>query len=307
MAAKTKDSRAKKKKSTWTFLAVLFVAMLILAGVALSLQARDGLKPAIAVIPIQGTIGINSDVDPNQISELLDKADSDISVDAIILEINSPGGSAVASQEIADAVSGTKKPTVAVIREVGASGAFWVATAADKIVAAPASTTGSIGVTASYIDFARLMDTYGITYNRLVSGEFKDTGSEFKELTPRERDYLLEKIFAVKDTFVAAIAANRNLSFEYVDSLATGEIWFGAEAKDLGLVDILGGMDEAQETAEQLAGISGSRLVRYETQRPRLLDLLSGSTESVAYWMGQGMGSAFITASSDKNVPVVGA
>ncbi|HKZ49822.1 MAG TPA: S49 family peptidase, partial [Candidatus Nanoarchaeia archaeon] len=138
-------------------------------------------------------------------------------------------------------------------------------------------------------------------------GEFKDTGSEFKELTPRERDYLLEKIFAVKDTFVAAIAANRNLSFEYVDSLATGEIWFGAEAKDLGLVDILGGMDEAQETAEQLAGISNSRLVRYETQQPRLLDLLSGSTESVAYWMGQGMGSAFITASSDKNVPVVGA
>src|SRR3990172_8467476 len=112
-AKKTKSTKPEKKKSSWPFLAILIVVLLLLSGLAISLQARDGLKPVIAVIPIQGTIGINSDVDPNQISELLDKADSDISVDAIILEINSPGGSAVASQEIADAVSKTKKPTVA--------------------------------------------------------------------------------------------------------------------------------------------------------------------------------------------------
>jgi protease-4 len=304
-AAKSKPNG---KRNNNTFLKAMFLILaifLIIAGISFVATSKDGLKPAVAVIPIHGTIGIGSDADPTEIIENLQAADSDIAIKAIIIEINSPGGSAVASQDIAEAVKNMEKPTVAWIREVGASGAFWVASAADKVVAAPASVTGSIGVTASYVDFARLMDTYGITYNRLVTGEFKDTGTPFKELTAGEREYLLEKLFSLKDTFVAAIAANRNLAFDYVDNLATGEIWFGEEAKGLGFVDVIGGKEAAQDTAEQLAGIKDSRLVRIEEKRPRLLDLISGSTESVAYWMGQGMGAAFLAASKDKKIPVV--
>ena len=305
--AKVKQDKATKTKKTLSILAAVFVIFLILVGVGAALKARDvSLKPSIAVIPIQGEIGINNEVDPDTVSRLLDKADDDISVKAIILEINSPGGSGVASQEIAEAVAKAKKPTVAWIREVGASGAFWIASAADKVVASPGSVVGSIGVTSSYIDFANLMEKQGVTYNRLVTGEFKDTGTPFKNLTFSERTYILQKLEIIKNVFVQSIANNRNLTFEYVDNLATGEIWLGSEAQQLGFVDVIGSKDEAKETAEQLAGISDSRLVSFAERRPTLLDLI-GANNNFAFMIGRGIGSIFLDAGSDPNIPQISA
>ena len=306
--AKAKGGKAKSKDNKKTFLivlAVFIIIVFILVGVGALAQARLSLKPAIAVIPIHGTIGINNDADPSRIASVLEKADRDPAFRAIILDINSPGGSAVGSQEIAEAIAKVKKPTVAWCREVCASGAYWAASGADMIVAAPSTVTGSIGVISSYVSFEELMDTYGITYNRLVSGEFKDTGTPFKELTDREREYLMGKILFLKDTFVAALAQNRNLSFEYVDNLATGEIWLGSEGQALGLVDVLGGKEVAQQTAEQLAGISDSRLVRIEPRRPSLLRLLSGNANSIAEGIGRGMGAVLLEASGEKRVPTI--
>jgi len=300
--AKVKEDKSKTNKAL-SIIAAIFIIFLVLVGVGAALNSRNvGLKPSIAVIPLQGEIGINSDIDPDTISKLLDKADEDISVKAIILEINSPGGSGVASQEIAEAVAKARKPVVAWIREVGASGAFWIATSADRVVAAPGSVVGSIGVSSSYIDFANLMEKQGITYNRLVTGEFKDTGTPFRNLTFAERSYILQKLEIIKNVFVQSIANNRNLTFEYVDSKATGEIWLGSEALQLGFIDVLGGKDESQKTAEQLAGITDSRLVSFEQRRPTLLDLI-GANNNFAFMIGRGIGSIFLEVGNGQNLP----
>lgn len=302
--AKTKSDP--KSKKTWKIVLVALIILVAIFSIALVIKINSNLNlaPAIAVIPIQGQIGIDGSADPITISKLIDKANKDIMIKAIILEINSPGGSVVASKEIANAIKSAQKPTVAWIREVGASGAFWAATSADKVVADPASMTGSVGVEASYIDFSKAMDKYGITYNRLVSGDLKDTASPYKELTAKEKEYLMGKVITLKDIFVAAIAANRNLTFDYVNSKATGEIWLGSEAKDMGFVDVLGGKNEAQAVAQHLANLTKSRLVTIEKPTPLLSDLLTGNVQSMAYWIGRGIGDSWTALASNSKLQV---
>jgi protease-4 len=301
--ATAKQNKPAPKKA-WKIALSILIILIIIFCIALFVKASSDLNlaPAIAVIPIQGEIGVDGSADPTVMSKLIDKANKDITVKAIIFEINSPGGSVVASREIANSIKGAQKPTVAWIREVGASGAFWAATAANKVVADPASLTGSIGVTASYIDFAKAMDKYGITYNELSSGELKETGSPYKDLTPKEKEYLMGKVITIKDLFVAAIAANRNLTFDYVNSKATGEIWLGSEAKEMGFVDVLGGKAEAQATAQRLANLTKSRLVIIEKPKPLLSGLLAGNMQSMAYWIGRGIGDSWTALASNSKI-----
>lgn len=247
-------------------------------------------KPAIAVIPIYGEIVV--DGNHEQIKDLIKEADSDSVIKAIILEINSPGGTVVASQEIAQEVENTKKPTVAFIREVGASGAYWIASEADVIVASEAAITGSIGVTSSYLQFSGLFENHGVTYERLVSGSLKDAGSPYKTLTPIEREYLQSKINKIHYLFVSEVAENRKLSKTKVDSLATGEIWLGLEAKEIGLIDEVGDKAAAQKTAERLIGAKESRLIEYAPEQS-LFSLLNIDIEKFAFWMGKGIGQSW--------------
>jgi len=149
--------------------------------------------------------------------ELIEKADKNPNIKAIILEINSPGGSAVASEEIANAVKKVNKTTVAWVREAGASGAYWVASASDHIVANRVSITGSIGVIASYLEFPGLLEDHNITYRRLVAGKYKDIGSPFKEMTPQENAIFQRNLDDIRDYFVSAVAENRNMAKKDVD------------------------------------------------------------------------------------------
>ncbi|MEM2874003.1 MAG: signal peptide peptidase SppA [Candidatus Nanoarchaeia archaeon] len=304
MASNLKQMSPKSSNIAKVLMA-LAIILFIVVSISIMLKVRQdfSLKPVIAVIPVHGEIGINSEADPIAITKLIQKADKELTVRAIIIDINSPGGSAVGSKQIADAIKLAEKPTVALIREVGASGALWIATSADRVVADPVSITGSIGVTASYVSFENLMQKYGITYNRLVTGELKDAGTPYKELTPQEREYIMKKITIIKDIFVQAIAENRNLPVKTVSELADGGIWLGSEAQAYGIVDILGGEKEAQKTAEQLAGITESRLLRLEEKRPPLFELLSGGTNSIAYWIGKGIAATFIEASNNQRMP----
>jgi protease-4 len=287
------------KKLQASQIVIVLSLILILVGIGILIfktQTGEGdfTKPAIAVIPISGAISLEGDgASAQEIVKIIKKADKDPTVKAIILDINSPGGTVVASEEIAAAVKGAKKPVVAWIREIGASGAYWIASASDTIVADPASITGSIGVSGSYLQFSGLMDKYGVTYERLVTGTFKDTGSEYKELTDEERAYLMSKLNAINSVFIDAVSANRNLDRTYVATLATGEIFLGSEAADKGLVDVLGGKNEAQLVAQQLAGISSSRLVTMQEQKGTLLDLISSSSQAMAYWIGRGIGDSW--------------
>ncbi len=287
--------KIKDKKTFKSFLVIVgifMIAGLILFAVKSAGSEEAGIgKPAIALIPMYGEIMPGGAIDPTVYTNLIKEADEAYSTRAIILEINSPGGTVVASKEIADAVKNTKKPTVAWIREVGASGAYWIASAADKIVADEASITGSIGVTGSYLQFSELFEDYGITYERLVSGTYKDTGSPFKNLSELERSYLQAKIDRINIFFIDAIAENRNMDASTVNALANGQIFLGIEAKEAGLVDVLGGKEEARKTAEELAGLKSSKLVRHAPSLS-ILDLMGAKISSFAYWIGQGIGAS---------------
>ena len=287
---------------------IIILAALLVASYATSkIIGLAGKSNYIAVIPINGIITVSGDgigfnvegTSSSEIVSFIEKANKNPSVKAIILEINSPGGTAVASREVAETVKNSGKPVVSWIREVGASGAYWIASSSEVIVADPLSITGSIGATGSYLQFSELFEEYGITYERLTSGKFKDTGNSFTALTSEERKLLQSKIDQIHEVFVDEVAANRNLARDKVGRLATGEFYLGKEAKELGLVDYLGGKETAVDFAEELAGIDKSELIRYEVERG-FFDFFSLSTYS-SYFIGKGIGSELKTS---YNLPV---
>ena len=294
-----------KNSSDWKFV-ILFLILIYLISYFSASIISSSIKPIgdkIALIRIYGPITITETSEfpfqqqaatTNSIIENIKKAKGDKSVKAVILEINSPGGTVVATQELADAVSSINKPTVAYIREVGASGAYWVATSADKIVASPMSITGSIGVISSYLEFSKLFEKYGITYQRLASGEFKDTGSPYKELNPVEKQLLQRKLDIIYDYFVEAVAKNRNMSIGEVRKLADGSFYLGTEAKELGLVDYLGDKNLAINITKELAGLEKAEIITYKEKT----SLFSYLTKLSSYYIGQGIGSVLFNFNS---------
>ena len=251
----------------------------------------------VALIPIEGVIAgsengflFESAAVSTDIIELIEKADKNPNIKAVIFEINSPGGSAVASEEIADAVKKVNKTTVAWIREVGASGAYWIASSADHVVANRVSITGSIGVIASYLEFPGFLESYNVTYRRLVSGKYKDIGSPFKEMTSEEQEIFQKNLDLIRDYFVSEVAKNRNMGKKDVDKVANGLFYLGVQAKELGLVDELGGKDEAVSYIEKREGIK-AEIVEYKTEKG-LLELLSDVLSKQSFFVGRGVGSS---------------
>ena len=234
------------------------IAVLVIIGILfLSLISANILKNEfsekvsgnkIALIEINGIIstsnedflskGSSSDI----ITGNIRKAAEDNHIKGILLEINSGGGTVVASEEIVNEIkiAKEKKPVVAFIREVGASGAYWAASSADVIVADPMSLTGSIGVLGSYLEFSGLLERYNITYERLIAGNYKDIGTPFKKLNEGERDILQSKLDLIYNYLIEDVAKNRNMSLEKTRSLADGSFYLGIEAKENGLIDVLG-------------------------------------------------------------------
>lgn len=228
----------------------------------------------VAVIKIRGPIMVDSSsrvlsdkvTSSSEVIGLLEKAEENPEVIAIILDINSPGGGAVASYEIAEAVEGSNKTVVAWIREVGASGAYWIASAAEYVVVNPVSITGSIGVISSYLDFSGFIQDHNVSYERLVSGEHKDIGVPFRELTDEERDIFQNDLDLIRMEFVKGVAENRDMTVEEVDAIATGQFFLGTQAKDLGLVDKLGGKEDAIRYIENKHDIE-VELAEYKTHK----------------------------------------
>jgi protease-4 len=247
---------------------------------------------------IFGSSGASS----QDIVDLIKKADENKEIKALLIEINSPGGAAVASEDIVKAIKKSKKPSVALIKDTGASGAYWVASATDVIVADPISITGSIGVLSSYLEFSGLMNKYGVGYERIVGGEYKDIGTPFRNLTDEERQLLQEQIDVVYDYFVKEVAANRNMSEEQMKGIATGMIYTGIRAKQLGLVDVLGGEDEAEEAIKQKANLTEVNIVDYKKKRT-LLDVLTETLSRQSYTVGQGIGDSLVSK-ADQNLGV---
>src|SRR3989344_3626661 len=256
----------------------------------------------IAVIPVSGIIVTEAEESvftssgyavSSRITEKIEKANKDRSIRAIIVEINSPGGSPVGSDEIAVAIEKSEKPVVALIREIGASGGYWVAAPADVIVAHRNSLVGSIGVIASYVEFPDLLTRFNATYNRLVAGKYKDAGTPYKEMT-KEEEMLFQKLLdELYEDFINHVATYRKLDHDYVKELATGWVYTGREAKELRLIDELGGREKAIEIIENDLNITAS-IVEYKTQAS-FLDILAGTTQNSAYQMGRGVGDSLTT------------
>ena len=217
-----------------------------------------------------GMFGSESGAD--DIAKQIKRAGEDSSVKAIILRINSPGGSAAASQELHEEVRKARendKIVVASMSDVAASGGYYVACGADKIVANPGTITGSIGVIFSQLQYSELLEKYGVRSNVITSGKYKDIGSPLRNMTAEERQILQEMIDDVYSQFVHAVAEGRQMNESEVLELADGRIFTGRQAKELGLVDELGNFQDAVDLAAELAGIEGKpKVVEYGKKSP---------------------------------------
>ena len=292
----------KSKINGWMIVLIVFLCIfafffLLSFGLFCSvLFSGDSVQEGnVAVIALDGPISVNgigsyfdASVSSKKVIPLIEKAVED-EKEAIIFEINSPGGSAVASYEIADAIAELEIPTVAVIHEVGASGAYWIAASTDHIIANELSMVGSIGVISSYLDFSGLLDDYNVSYERLVAGEFKDTGSPLKKLSSSERELFQGKLDLIHDVFISEVAEHRSMSVEDVRLLADGFVYLGLEGAENGLVDTLGGMDEAEVYLEGV--LEGDvETVRYK-EAGSFLSLFSEVMSKHGFSMGLGLSS----------------
>lgn len=235
----------------------------------------------IAVVEIRGVITQSSGV-----IEELHQYDDDEGVKAIVLRIDSPGGGVGPSQEIYREVlkikSKGKKKVITSMGSVAASGGYYIASASDLIVANPGTITGSIGVLMEFTNIEELFKKIGIKGVVLKSGEHKDIGSPFREMTSQEKSLIQSVLDNVHQQFVQAVAEGRRLDRSKVAQVADGRILTGEQAKQLGLVDQLGNLQDAIDTAAKLAGIEGKPVVLYPKRKFSLLELLiEGITEAV--------------------------
>jgi len=188
--------------------------------------------------------------------DIINHANMNPGIKAIVIEVDSVGGSPVAGEEISKAIKSSKKPVIAFIRDIGVSAAYWAISPADKILASRNSDVGGIGVTASYLSNAGNNQKEGYSYEVLSSGKYKDSGSPDKTLTAEERALILRDVNIVHDNFVEDVSLNRDISREIVGSIADGSSVLGDKAKSLGLIDEIGGLDEAKAILKDMIGES---------------------------------------------------
>jgi len=242
----------------------------------------DGLPGGakVAVVEVEGVIGADSGrgLDTDGIVRVLGEYRDDPAVRAVVLRINSPGGVVAPTQEIFNAVRRlreAKKPVVASLGSVAASGGYYVAVAADRIYASPGTLTGSIGVVMQLANLEGLLKKVCVEYVVVKAGTYKDVGNIARAMTPEERRILQALLDDVYDQFVTAVAEGRGLDPQGVRGFAEGRIYSGRQAQGLKMVDDLGGLEEAIEAAAKMAGLPAKPRVIYPRRRFSLRGLLS--------------------------------
>ena len=235
----------------WTIVASV-VAVVVVAGWLRG--AKPTAENAVGVVKVEGVID-----DAEKIVAMLDDLGSNDDVRAVVLRVNSPGGAVAPSQEIYDAVFRVreKKPIVASLSGVAASGGYYVASACDAIVSNPGTLTGSIGVIMQFLKLEELMEKIGLAGMVLKAGRYKDIGSPLRPMRDDERVLIEGLLENVHEQFIVAISKGRGMLVERVRGLADGRIYSGEQAHEVGLVDRLGGLHEAVALAAERAGITG--------------------------------------------------
>jgi protease-4 len=265
---------------------LILILVVLLGSIALYSHLRGSdtglvFGEKVAVLEIKGLIA-----NAQPIIENLTGFSKDDSVKAVVLRIESPGGGVGPSQELYTEIRRTaeKKPVVASMGSVAASGGYYIAAAAQKIYANPGTITGSIGVILQFSNLEELFKKIGFRTEIVKSGIFKDVGNPSRKMTPEERAYLQEMVDNVHQQFVRDVAQGRNMQVEKVQEVADGRILTGEQAKELGLVDELGNLQDAIGAAAKLGAIEGEPKIVYPEKKKRsVLDfLLDGVTEHLA-------------------------
>ena len=215
-------------------------------------------------------------VTPEEIIRQLDEAGKNPNVKAILLRVNSPGGSPAASQEIYEEIKKMEKPVVVSVSDTCASGAYYVASAADRIIANRSSSVGSIGVIMQIPNYEDLYEKLGLKYTTIKQGKFKDVGSPDRPLTKEEMKLLEAQLKEIYRQFISDVAEARSMDVSEVEELATGWVFLGTEALELGLVDNIGNYKDAINIAAELGGIKGEPNVIRQKISYSLMDLILG-------------------------------
>ncbi len=264
---------------------LILLAVFALVFVTLHAGQRGSLAAfgdKIAVVDLDGVI-----LSPKTVVDELKEFADDDSVKAIILHVNSPGGGVAASEEIYREVKrirdGKKKRIVAAIETVGASGAYYVASATNKIYADEGSIVGSIGVISEWVNYEDLLKWAKLKQITMKAGEFKDTGNPARQMTPAEKEYLQSLIDNMHTQFIRAVADGRHMKVDDVRTLANGKVWTGQEALAMKMIDEVSDFEGAVNDTAKAVGMRGEpTLIRPERSRRTLLDLLFGD---VSEWL----------------------
>ncbi|MGD8969066.1 MAG: signal peptide peptidase SppA [Anaerolineae bacterium] len=263
--------------------------------------AAPGIGDAVAVIELQGSISAGpqdyfttTGITPGRVRALLDQANASAPVKAVVVRVNSPGGSVVASDEIYHALLSFDKPVVISMGESAASGGYYIACAGDHVIAHPDTLTGSIGVISQFLTFEGLLDKIGVDAVVITTGPRKDIGSPFREMTEEEKELWREILDQVYEDFVAVVVEARELPEETVRELADGRVYTGEQARALGLVDDVGTRQAAIDKAAELGGIAGEPRVIELKPQPSFLEMFyslqsrsaMASLEELMGWVG---------------------
>ncbi len=253
-------------------LLIFFFSALFFVGRSGGKASRFAFGDKIGVVEVKGVITESSAV----IDEIR-QYQEDEGVKAIVLRIDSPGGGVGPSQEIYREVSKVKmkKKVFTSMGSVAASGGYYIACASDRIVANPGTMTGSIGVLMEFTNIEELFKKIGIKGVVLKSGEHKDIGSPFREMTPEEKKIVQDVLDDVHQQFIEAVAKGRGMDREKVSQFADGRIFTGQQAKEIGLVDEMGNLQDTIDLAAKAVGIEGKPNVLYPKKKFSVLDLLA--------------------------------
>jgi protease-4 len=262
------------------FFGIVFLASLLSGNKRTSTTLQMVGADRVALVKLEGLMITAESV----VEELNDYAE-DSSVKAIVLRIDSPGGGVVVSQEIYNAVKNARKEGKKVVASMGtvaASGGYYVAAAADRIVANPGTLTGSIGVKMEFANVEKLLEKIGVRGMVVKAGEYKDVGSPFREMSAQEKKILQDVIDDVHSQFIKAVAEGRNMQESEVRAIADGRIFTGRQALDLKLVDQLGDLADSIKVAGELVGIHGKPNVIEKRKKIPFFDYLK---EESATWI----------------------
>ena len=255
-------------------------------GPLLQLGGDEGAEFAfsdrVQVVDIEGEL-----VESRPILEQLKRYEDSNSVKAILLNIDSPGGGVAVSQEIYAEIKRLRekkdKTIVAYLSSTGASGAYYISCAANKIVANPGTIVGSIGVIAEWVNYGDLLHWAKLKDITMKAGEFKDTGSPTRDMTPAEKEYLQSLIDNMHGQFIQAVADGRKTKFDDIKAIANGKVWTGEQALSMKLIDQVGDFQAAVDDTARSVGIKGEPvLVHPERDRKTVLDVLFGD---VSEWL----------------------